>query len=152
MLRVRHAVPGDLSAFLEIAHDAATGAQWDQRLYQRILAREMPERVALLMEEDGHPLGFLVAREAVGEWELENIAVRSQERGRGLGSRLLGEFMDLARRRNGRAVFLEVRESNLAARALYQQWAFAETGRRKSYYQNPPEDALVFRFIFSPEA
>jgi [ribosomal protein S18]-alanine N-acetyltransferase len=59
---------------------------------------------------------------------------------------LLGAFLDLVREHGGKQVFLEVRESNHAARALYEKWAFVESGRRKMYYHDPPEDALVLRF------
>jgi ribosomal-protein-alanine N-acetyltransferase len=85
------------------------------------------------------------------EWEIENIAVSGPARRRGLGSHLLGEFLDMVRDQGGQAVFLEVRESNQAARKLYEKWAFCEAGRRKGYYQDPPEDALLFRFSF-PDA
>jgi len=49
-----------------------------------------------------------------------------------------------ARQTNSDAVFLEVRESNTAARRLYQKLGFEETGRRKSYYSNPVEDAVLY--------
>jgi ribosomal-protein-alanine N-acetyltransferase len=91
----------------------------------------------------------LAARQVAGsEWEIENVAVSGPARRRGLGSHLLGAFLDLVRSRGGIEVYLEVRESNRAARALYEKWAFQEAGRRKSYYRDPDEDALVLRFSF----
>ena len=51
-------------------------------------------------------------------------------------------------RRGAKAVFLEVRESNYAARALYEKWAFVESGRRRRYYQDPNEDAILYRIDF----
>ncbi len=102
-----------------------------------------------MLEEDAVALGFLVARPLDDEWEIENIAVNGPARRRGLGTRLLGEFMTLVEKRGGKHVFLEVRESNRAARALYEKWAFVESGKRKSYYHNPEEDALVLKFSFS---
>jgi len=56
------------------------------------------------------------------------------------------------RSRGGIDVYLEVRESNHAARALYEKWAFQEAGRRKSYYRDPDEDALLLRFSFPQQA
>ena len=47
-----------------------------------------------------------------------------------------------------KAIFLEVRESNRAAKALYEKWAFTEEGRRKAYYTDPEEDALILKFSF----
>ena len=61
----------------------------------------------------------------------------------------MGEFLNLARRQGALAVFLEVRESNRAARALYEKWAFVENDRRKRYYSNPEEDAIVYRLAFA---
>jgi ribosomal-protein-alanine N-acetyltransferase len=94
-------------------------------------------------------MGFLVGRsigaEGNQEWEIENVAVSGPARRRGMGSRLLGEFLRLVHHQGGREVFLECRESNHAARKLYERWAFVEAGRRKAYYQNPVEDALILR-------
>ena len=62
--------------------------------------------------------------------------------------RLLGELLDSARAKDAAAVFLEVRESNQAARALYEKWAFRESGRRPRYYKDPAEDAILYRLDF----
>ena len=79
----------------------------------------------------------MIARVVGEEWEIENIAVAGSARRRGLGTRLLGELLDMARAKGAAAVFLEVRESNQAARALYEKWAFLESGRRRGYYRDP---------------
>jgi ribosomal-protein-alanine N-acetyltransferase len=105
--------------------------------------------VVLIIEEDAGVQGFIAGRALDEEWEIENIAVAGPARRRGLGTRLLGEFLDRARSRGGQAVFLEVRESNQAARRLYEKWAFVESGRRKRYYREPEEDAIVFRLGLS---
>jgi ribosomal-protein-alanine N-acetyltransferase len=103
-------------------------------------------RTALVVEQAGSVAGFIVGRQVAEEWEIENIAVTGAARRCGLGSRLVGELLDYIRSRGGKTVFLEVRESNRAARALYEKWAFIEMGRRKAYYQNPAEDALILKF------
>jgi len=89
-------------------------------------------------------LGFLVARRVASEWELENIVVTPSARLRGCGRRLLDALIAHATQTNGESVFLEVRESNAAARALYGRAGFRETGRRKSYYDNPVEAAILY--------
>jgi len=148
-VRVRPAAIGDLQRLLEIAAHSVTAAQWSQTEYHKLFAPEtLQNRLALAVEEDAQVLGFIVGRQIDQEWEIENIAVTGAARRRGLGTRLLGEFMDRVRSRGGREIFLEVRESNLAARALYEKWAFIEAGRRKQYYDDPPEDALIFKFNF----
>jgi len=55
----------------------------------------------------------------------------------------------VARAKGAQSIFLEVRESNQAARSLYEKWAFVESGRRIRYYQNPQEDAIAYRHSFT---
>jgi ribosomal-protein-alanine N-acetyltransferase len=143
---VRPAGAGDLPRIMDIAKRSATAAQWSEAHYQQLFS---PGRLALLVEDAGEVTGFIVGRETAEEWEIENIAVSGVARRRGLASRLVGEFLHRARNSGAREVFLEVRESNRAARVLYEKWAFIEAGRRKQYYQNPVEDALVLKIYFS---
>lgn len=165
-VRVRLAEPADLARLVEIASHSATAAQWNQTEYLKLFATDQAEaqprdnprigaptvtaqpRTALVVEQEGSVVGFIVGRQVEDEWEIENIAVTGVARRCGLGSRLVGELLDLVRKRGGKSVFLEVRESNRAARSLYGKWAFLEVGRRKMYYQNPAEDALVLKFKF----
>lgn len=150
MIRVRRAAQEDLPHILEIARHSPLAAGWSQAEYGKLFSAEKPvEALALVIEEDGQVLGFLAGRRvAKDEWELENVAVSSSSRRRGMGAHLVGEFLNVARHCGGRDVFLEVRESNRAARLLYEKWAFVEVGRRKDYYRDPPEDALILRFSF----
>jgi ribosomal-protein-alanine N-acetyltransferase len=108
-----------------------------------------PPRVALIIQEEACVQGFVVARVVGEEWEIENIAVSSPARKRGLGTRLLRELLDLARAQGAEAVVLEVRESNRAARALYHKWSFRESSRRKDYYHDPEEDAILYRIALT---
>ena len=124
---------------------AVTASHWSHEQYRQQFSGDFPKRLALVIEEASAIQGFLVARSVEREWEIENIAVAGMARRRGLGSRLLGEFLDLARERGAESVFLEVRESNRAARVLYEKWAFMEAGRRNGYYCEPSEDAVVYR-------
>ena len=94
--------------------------------------------------------GFLIANQIGPEWELENIVVAAGARRHGLASALLGHFLDVAKQRGGESVFLEVRASNAAARALYAKYGFVVTGRRRRYYQYPDEDAVLYRKAVGP--
>ena len=155
LVRVRPAEAADLDRLVEIASHSATAAQWNHTEYEKLFdpnpvsstGAEQP-RTALVVEQDEIVVGFIVGRQADDEWEIENIAVTGAARRCGLGSRLVGELLDLVRSRGGKTVFLEVRESNRAARSLYEKWAFIEVGRRKMYYQIPAEDALILKFKF----
>jgi ribosomal-protein-alanine acetyltransferase len=144
-MNIRAATLSDVPALCALEAQAVTAAHWSAEIYARVFEPE-PARVALVIEKESAILGFIVALCAGPEWEIENVAVAPAARRHGLGTRLLSEFLDRARSGGAEAVFLEVRESNRAARALYEKWAFAATGRRRRYYSDPPEDAIVYRF------
>ena len=146
---IRRATPEDIPALISLERRAATAAHWTTEQYEAAFASGALPRQFLVVEEQSSVQGFIVGRAIGEEWEIENIAVAEPIRSRGLGTRLLGEFLDLARGRGARAVFLEVRESNLAARRLYEKWVFIESGRRRRYYRDPEEDAISYRLDFA---
>ncbi len=97
---------------------------------------------------DAAPIaGYIVARETAGELHINNVAVRSEYRRRGIGAALLGRILQEARRRNAKAAFLEVRSANLAAQALYEKSGFRAIARRANYYSEPREDAVVMSLV-----
>jgi ribosomal-protein-alanine N-acetyltransferase len=152
MVRIRNASAPDLPRIMALIKNAAGAAQWGPAALESLFMEENEARLVLVAEDaEGELAGFLVGRESAGDWEIENLAVSSTARRRGFGSRLLDEFMHHARGRNARDVFLEVRESNVAALALYEKSGFCQAGRRKQYYQDPCEDALILKFSFHPE-
>ena len=134
---------------MALASQTPTAAQWPREHYEQAIQLPQPRRVVLVVEEQTTLLAFLVAKAVALEWELENIAVTVEMRRRGLGSSILGQFLDMARQEKAEALFLEVRESNRAARAFYENRALAETGRRPRYYVHPEEDAVVYRLLVS---
>lgn len=91
-------------------------------------------------------VGYGVMSVAVGEAHLLNLCVHPPRQGQGLGRRLLGRLLDLARERHADTVFLEVRASNLPAQQLYESEGFNEIGNRRGYYPatHGREDALVY--------
>lgn len=88
------------------------------------------------------PDGFLIGRVVAGEAELLTLAVASAARQRGVGGRLVDEFLAEARLRCGESAFLEVLASNLAAQRLYARKGFVQTGKRKGYYHAPGGERL----------
>jgi ribosomal-protein-alanine N-acetyltransferase len=126
-----------------------SAAHWSLNQYQALFvttSEQHSERWAWIAEDDGQEpriLGFLVAQRVDAQWELENIVVAETARRRGVGTRLLEELVTKARAEQGSRIFLEVRESNQSARALYRKAGFKETGLRKSYYSKPEEDAIL---------
>lgn len=145
---VRSAVPADLERVLAIAREIRPAAQWPEKEYHRALAPQAEQRrLVLVIGNEGEIQGFIIGHLAGDQWEIENLAVDRRAQRRGLGRALLHEFLGLARQR-GSAVFLEVRESNVAARKLYEGMGFVESGRREAYYRAPEEDAIVLQFCF----
>jgi [ribosomal protein S18]-alanine N-acetyltransferase len=99
-----------------------------------------------LKRKDQQPsdiVGYIVARLGAGEVHINNVAVREAFRRRGVGSILLNQIVEQARKSGGAMAFLEVRAGNIAAQALYRKCGFRPVGRRHNYYSSPVEDALV---------
>jgi ribosomal-protein-alanine N-acetyltransferase len=100
----------------------------------------------LVAAADGDRIaGYVVALEAADEGEILNLAVAPDGRRHGLGRALVEQVLEALTARGIRQVYLEVRESNAPARALYAAHGFREVGRRKQYYRRPVEDAIVLR-------
>jgi len=102
------------------------------------------ETVSGLVAESSEALaGYLLARTIAGEAEILNLAVLPGSRRAGLGRRLLEIGLAEAERAGARSVYLEVRESNEAARRLYEGAGFRPVGLRPGYYRRPRENALL---------
>jgi len=98
------------------------------------------------LREPGPAAGFILGQIAADEAEILTLGVRSDRQRHGIGRRLVEALGRAAKRAEACRLFLEVAESNTAAVALYKGLGFAETGRRKGYYQRlgaAPEDALA---------
>jgi [ribosomal protein S18]-alanine N-acetyltransferase len=156
-VQIRPATITDIPFLIELERASSTAAHWTEQQYIELFetAENAPARLVLVVaaveissegKSDSQGVcGFLVARHVAAEWELENIVVASHARRKGLGKQLLKAFLEHAKRADNDSIFLEVRDSNTAARALYQSAGFQQTGRRKSYYMNPSEDAILYR-------
>lgn len=97
---------------------------------------------------DEELLGFVLVRMVLDEWEIIHLLVSKTVRGRGIGKALMKHALAEIVDRGGRRVFLEVREGNRPAQALYKSLGFRECGRRLGYYSNPQEDARILRLEF----
>jgi ribosomal-protein-alanine acetyltransferase len=101
--------------------------------------------VVRISEENGEVLGLMVFRIIADEAEILNLAVDSRRRRQGIAWRLIEDAFATCKAAGVKRIFLEVRESNQAARNLYARIGFAENTRRPKYYREPPEDALVLK-------
>jgi ribosomal-protein-alanine N-acetyltransferase len=149
-IAIRVARSGDVPALMNLERRSSTSAHWSEGHYQNFFSDDQ-KRLVLVGESvgSGNPVAFLVAHRIADEWELENIVVSPAEQRRGIGTELLAALIARSRKTGSTAVFLEVRASNAGARALYEKVGFQETGWRKSYYQNPLEDAVLYRLDLS---
>lgn len=143
---VRAATSADIPRIIELERACATAAHWSETQYQAIFdENNRPRRFALVIEEGSFFQGFLIARQLHDECEIENVVISASARRRGLATILLQELTNKLRQENGRTVFLEVRESNHAARRFYEKVGFREIGCRRAYYSSPEEDAIQYR-------
>ena len=146
---IRPATPDDVPSIRALERQAETAAHWAEREYDALFAAEAPPRVTLVATsetEAGRVIGFVIARCATAEWEIENVVVAPEKRNRGLGIKIIRELLLRAQSAGATSVLLEVRESNLAARRLYEKLGFSPHGRRSNYYREPEEDALLLCF------
>jgi len=153
-MKIRLFSPDDMKAVLRILNTCKGVAAWRARDYEQLAA---DPRGTILVAESGdlmmpEILGFLAFYRLDGEAELWTLGVAPTHRRQGIARELVRET---CRRLSGAGVhrlFLEVRESNLPAVELYRSFGFVSQARRKDYYQNPKEDALVLVYhIVGPE-
>lgn len=142
---VRPFAEPELAAVYAIQLQCPQAAQWRAEDYLR-LAGETGGTV-LVAEVAGAPpgkiTGFAAFHHGGDEAELRNLAVEPAQQRQGIARALLSEGLRRMQQWGVRRVFLEVRTSNQAARALYDSLGFQLLYTRRNYYQNPPDDALV---------
>ena len=103
----------------------------------------------VVAEQVGSIVGFAVSYAGADEAEIANVAVATPARRAGIGRALVEHVISASSANGATKVFLEVRESNVAARALYGSRGFVERSRRPAYYTDPREDAVVMRLDIS---
>ncbi len=106
---------------------------------------ENPLSCWLVAMDGEHLAGYVGSQTVLGETDMMNLAVDPDYRRKGLGKELILSLIEALRQRESRCLTLEVRDSNAPARALYEGLGFQEIGRRKNYYRNPKEDALIYK-------
>lgn len=148
-MRLEPAELGDLPSVSGIER-LAFADPWSPAAFAAMLGRDAVQFAVVREDAGTPPLGYVVAIFAGDEGEIANLAVAEAARGRGLGALLVGAALTEAERRAVNTLYLEVRESNAAARRLYASSGFEEVGRRRGYYQHPVEDALILRRLVGP--
>jgi ribosomal-protein-alanine N-acetyltransferase len=135
--------PGDLDQVVAIERLSFT-MPWSRAAFLYEMEQNQVAR-CYVMRDGGRVLGYICLWEVADEMHITNIAVHPEERRRGIGRAMLGQVLAEARQRALRLVVLEVRPSNVEARALYESFGFRVVGRRRGYYYDTGEDALVMQ-------
>ena len=133
----------DLDGVLEVGAESFT-SPWTREMY----ASELENRSVchiLVVRTDARPVvGFCSFWLVCDEVHINNLALRPDLRGQGLGTALVLAVLDFAQTRGATRAMLEVRASNVRATRLYERLGFHLSGTRRGYYTNPVEDALIF--------
>lgn len=143
---IRFATSADLPALLAMVATCADAPRWTPKLWQDLLCAERNDvvvRLVLLAHTADELCGVLAATLLVGQAELESVLVRAGCRRRGVGRALVNAWLAWAAENGAGSAHLEVRESHAAALQLYREIGLSVIGRRRAYYHDPPEDALL---------
>jgi [ribosomal protein S18]-alanine N-acetyltransferase len=150
-LTIRPMAESDLDRVMEIAAALATAPQWAGSAYEAAIStgdgtgEEGLRRIALVAEHSGEVIGFAIARVVASLAEIETIGIRKNAQGFGFGSDLMRAVFEELKLVEVNEVELEVRASNGQALWFYGQLDFVEVGRRREYYRDPVEDAVLMR-------
>lgn len=96
-------------------------------------------------EIDGNVAAHIITQTSCGDTDILSVAVGISHRRNGIGGELLKKVVEESGNKDVSNIFLEVRESNLAAIALYEKYGFEKVGERRNFYDNPRENALIMK-------
>ena len=122
---------------------------WSWRVLEDSLANENAAAF-IAQSPDGNVLGYLFFSAVLDEGGVDNLAVSPAARRRGIGRALMEAFHRRAGEKGLAFLFLEVRPSTKSAVSLYESFGYQAAGRRKNYYDNPKEDAIIMRLELTP--
>ena len=145
--RIRPPGGQDVDRLVEIAAGLEQAPQWPRTVYASLLENADDGRVVLVAEDagSGAVAGFVVARLIPPEAELESIAVAGDFQRKGVARGLFSALAGVLEQSGIAEIMLEVRAGNASALGLYRCLGFVEEGRRRSYYADPVEDAVLMR-------
>lgn len=123
--------------------DRASPRPWTMAAFENELRNSPP--TVFVLRSSGNAIAFVVTRRHPPELDILNLAVADKHRRRGFGRILLRFLVEMAREDGVDQVFLEVRAGNRAARALYLSLGFEETQKRRNFYEDPLEDAILMK-------
>ena len=140
-VKIRIMKEKDLDRIMEVEKNCFT-TPWSRESFLLEITKNQLARY-FVAEIDGIVAGYGGIWLILDEGHITNIAVDDKYRRLGLGKKLLEELILLCEKHELRAMTLEVREDNEAAKELYRSYGFIENGRRPNYYQDVGKDAIL---------
>ncbi|MGN0621490.1 MAG: ribosomal protein S18-alanine N-acetyltransferase [Porcipelethomonas sp.] len=132
--------PAQAAAIAGIEKQCIPGG-WSEKSFLEAMKQE--NSVFLSAVSEGVTVGFINGSVVSDEAEIMNIAVLPEYRHNGFADKLIGRFCAEAKEKGAQKVFLEVREMNSPARKLYEKHGFEICGKRKGYYREPSDNAII---------
>jgi ribosomal-protein-alanine N-acetyltransferase len=130
----------DLDGVVEI-EKAVFADPWPKRAFKYDLSSDYS--LPLTAKVENSVVGYASVYFVMDEMQIGNIAVAPGFQHRGIGAKMIRYIIDEAKRLKIARIYLEVRQSNENAQKLYLKFGFVISGRRRLYYSNPTEDALI---------
>ena len=139
---VTRATPEDAAAIAALETLTFSAPYTEKSVHDMLSSTIHP---SFVVRDGGELLGYLLGQMIVPEGELLRIAVRPSARRRGVGRALIEAFLAHLQANGCTVCFLDVREHNAPAQALYSSYGFTPLDRRKGYYHLPTEDAIIMQ-------
>jgi ribosomal-protein-alanine N-acetyltransferase len=143
MIEIVKMNPDHVSAVAELEKICFGTEAWSEKS----VASELVNKLSLWLVaiDEGTVAGYVGSQTVMGETDMMNVAVHPEYRRRGIAEALIIALVEALKEKESHVLTLEVRASNEPAINLYGKLGFAQAGRRKNYYRNPKEDALILR-------
>lgn len=138
--------PDELASLAAIDRDSPR--PWPLAAFEEELQTRPP--TLFVLRSAGKAIAFVVTRRHPPELDIVNLAVAAEHRRSGFGRVLLRFLIEMARNSGVDRIFLEVRAGNHAARCLYRSLGFEETQKRRNFYEDPVEDAILMKLQIEP--
>ena len=138
-IQVRRLTYADLPQVVSIERRAFT-SPWSLAMF--VLELSKPSGICLAAEVEGELAGYVICSRYDTVWHVMNVAVDDRLRRQGIATSMLDRLFELADK-PGEQYTLEVRTSNDEAIRLYERFGFRASGRRRAYYHDNREDALI---------
>ena len=140
MLQIAELCREDLDQVSEIETECFS-IPWSKKALEEVL--DNPRAFYITAKEEGNVIGYCGAYVILDEGDINQVAVTSPYRGRGVGRKMMHALLERLEQAGAKAVTLEVRAGNRPAIALYESLGFQTEGIRRNFYDKPVEDALI---------